>query len=168
VLQPDQQRAHQQFAAGNLVMEDIRQAIIEAERELEAAEKAVASKRSALMVLQKQLQDQLMKNVGGLKDVTLGGDKVKKPETEEERRARVRRRWRVLALKVKFGLGANVLAVKKRNLNDISTFIDQETEEATKEDQMDLEGKCMRKKADKRHFRRGGVRVGCAEGRDGF
>merc|ERR1712130_75546 len=101
-------------AAGNLVMEDIRQAIIEAERELEAAEKAVASKRSALMVLQKQLQDQLMKNVGGLKDVTLGGDKVKKPETEEERRARVRRRWRVLALKVKFGLGANVLAVNKR------------------------------------------------------
>ena len=117
----------------------------------------------------------------------------------------------MLALKVKFGLGANFLAVKKRNLNDITTFIDQETEvvnylcqhlclsenhktnqEATKEDQMDLEGKCMRKKVirfffsqvsyppiqvsyltsdiqtDKRHFRRGGVRVGCAEGRDGF
>ena len=71
----------------------------------------------------------------------------------------------MLALKVKFGLGANFLAVKKRNLNDITTFIDQETEvvnylcqhlclsenhktnqEATKEDQMDLEGKCMRKK----------------------
>merc|ERR1711962_1063569 len=52
--------------------------------------------------------------------------------------------------------------------SDISTFIDQETEEATKEDQMDLEGKCMRKKTDKRHFRRGGVRVGCTEGRDGF
>ena len=233
-----------------------------------------------MQVLQKQLQDQLMKNVGGLKvrtdsdintsnvekskyitwrvykeiqvdeinivfrqGVTIGGDKVKKPETEEERRARVRRRfftfwqfakniwpsksfysflkdrrcdvwwfrWRVLALKVKFGLGANFLAVKKRNLNDITTFIDQETEvvnylcqhlclsenhktnqEATKEDQMDLEGKCMRKKVirfffsqvsyppiqvsfltsdiqtDKRHFRRGGVRVGCAEGRDGF
>ena len=34
----------------------------------------------------------------------------------------------MLALKVKFGLGANVLAIKKRNLNDISTFIDQETE----------------------------------------
>merc|ERR1712198_48435 len=151
-----------------LEMEDIRQAIVEAERELEAAEKAVASKRNALMVLQKQLQDQLMKNVGGLKGVTPGSEKVKKPETDEERRARVRRRWRVLALKVKFGLGANFLAIKKRNLNDINTFIDQETEEATKEDQMDLEGKCMRKKTDKRHFRRGGVRVGCAQGRDGF
>ena len=32
-----------------LVMEDIRKAISEAERELEAAEKAVASKRNALM-----------------------------------------------------------------------------------------------------------------------
>merc|ERR1712212_1113641 len=170
--QPDQRRVHGEFTTGSetatLVMEDIRKAIIEAERELEAAEKAVASKRNALMVLQKQLQDQLVKNVGGLKAVTPGGDKVKKPETEEERRARVRRRWRVLALKVKFGLGANFLAIKKRNLNDINTFIDQETEEATKEDQMDLEGKCMRRKTDKRHFRRGGVRVGCAEGRDGF
>merc|ERR1712083_124919 len=151
-----------------LMMEDIREAFTEAERELEAAERAVTSKRAALMVLQKQLQDQLVKNVGGLKGVTAVGDKMKKPETEEERRSRVRRRWRVLALKVKFGLGANFLAIKKRNLNDISTFIDHETEEATKEDQMDLEGKCMRKKADKRHFRRGGVRVGCAEGRDGF
>merc|ERR1712209_304623 len=138
-----------------LTMEDIKKAISEAEKELEVAERLVASKRSALMVLQKQLQDQLVKNVGGLKAVTSGGDKVNRNETEEERRARVRRRWRVLAM-------------KKRNLNDISTFIDQETEEATKEDQMDLEGKCMRKKTDKRHFRRGGVRVGCTEGRDGF
>ena len=84
-------------------------------------------------------------------------------------------------MKVKFGLGANFLAVKKRNLNDITTFIDQETEvvnyyfdqhlkmrrhvcvhlandnhktiqEATKEDQMDLEGKCMRKKVIKDSF----------------
>ena len=31
-------------------------------------------------------------------------------------------------MKVKFGLGANFLAIKKRNLNDISTFIDHETE----------------------------------------
>merc|ERR1712107_971353 len=129
-----------------LTMEDIKKAIGEAEKELEVAERLVASKRSALMVLQKQLQDQLVKNVGGLKGVISGGDKVNRNETEDERRARVRRRWRVLALKVKFGLGANVLAIKKRNLSDISTFIDQDTEEATKEDQMDLEGKCMRKK----------------------
>ena len=52
--QSDQQRT-QQFNTGLeetatfLVMEDIRKAISEAERELEAAEKAVASKRNALM-----------------------------------------------------------------------------------------------------------------------
>ena len=37
-------------------------------------------------------------------------------------------RWRVLALKVRFGLGAAQLAVKKRNMNDITSFIDHETE----------------------------------------
>ena len=41
-------------------------------------------------------------------------------------------------------------------------------QEATKEDQMDMEGKCMRKKMDKRHFRRGGVMIGSLQGRDGF
>merc|ERR1719411_2486893 len=75
-----------------ITMEDIKKAIGEAEKELEVAERLVASKRSALMVLQKQLQDQLVKNVGGLKGVTSGGDKVNRNETEDERRARVRRR----------------------------------------------------------------------------
>merc|ERR1712034_63677 len=87
---------------------------------------------------------------------------------EETRRARVRRRWRILAMKVRFGLGASAMAVKARNLKDAASFIDKETEEASKEDQMDLEGKCTRIKKDKRHFRRGGVRVGCTQGRDAF
>ena len=41
-------------------------------------------------------------------------------------------------------------------------------QEASKEDQLDLEGKCHRKKADKRYFRRGGVAVGTVQGRDNF
>ena len=41
-------------------------------------------------------------------------------------------------------------------------------QEASKEDQLDLEGKCHRKKADKRFFRRGGVAVGTVQGRDNF
>merc|ERR1712240_850055 len=77
-----------------ITMEDIKKAIGEAEKELEVAEKLVASKRSALMVLQKQLQDQLVKNVGGLKGVTSGGDKVNRNETEDERRARVQKKIR--------------------------------------------------------------------------
>merc|ERR1711874_194062 len=123
------------------------------------------------MVLQKQLGESMMKTVGGLKvpvSSTPASQETKPVEDEDARRARVRRRWRVLALKVKFGLGASMLALKKRNLNDIDSFIDKESEEATVDDQMDLEGKCMRKTMDKRHFRRGGVRVGCVQGRDVF
>ena len=41
-------------------------------------------------------------------------------------------------------------------------------QEASKEDQLDLEGKCHRKKADKRFFRRDGVAVGTVQGRDNF
>ena len=41
-------------------------------------------------------------------------------------------------------------------------------QEATTEDQLDLEGKCKRQTRDKRFFRRGGVGVGCSQGRDGF
>merc|ERR1719419_1844269 len=93
-------------------------------------------------------------------------EKVKKPEPpkdEATRRAEVRRRWRILGMKIKFGLGAQAMAVKRRNLKDAESFIDKESEEACKEDQMDLEGKCMRKKMDKRHFRKGGIMVGSTQ-----
>ena len=49
-------------------------------------------------------------------------------EDEGARRARVRRRWRVLGMKIKFGLGAQALAVKRRNLLDATSFIDKESE----------------------------------------
>merc|ERR1739848_574880 len=95
-------------------------------------------------------------------------EKQAEPENEAQRKARVKRRWRMLAIKIKFGLGAQAMAVKRRNLQDASSFIDRESEEASKEDQMDLEGRCMRKARDKRTFRRGGVCVGSSQGRDGF
>merc|ERR1712058_198698 len=100
-----------------------------------------------LRFLQKQLQELVISGVGGLK-VSKEPVKVdyKPPENENdaERKARVRRRWRVLGMKIKFGLGAQAMAVKRRNLKDADSFIDKESEEATKEDQLDLEGKCMR------------------------
>ena len=49
-------------------------------------------------------------------------------EDEAARRARVRRRWRVLGMKIKFGLTAQAMAVKKRNMQDAASFIDKETE----------------------------------------
>merc|ERR1712240_866975 len=151
-------------------MEDLKAAVKEAERLLDLAEREVASRKVALKVLQKKLQDELIGSVGGLKGPSKSAETTKptEPEDEETRRARVRRRWRILAMKVRFGLGASAMAVKARNLKDAASFIDKETEEVSKEDQMDLEGKCARIKKDKRHFRRGGVRVGCSQGRDAF
>jgi len=153
------------------IMEDFKAAVKEAERLLDLAEREVASRKVALKVLQKKLQDELVSSVGGLKGPSTQGTVLQPPAPpvdEETRRANVRRRWRILAMKVRFGLGASAMAVKARNLKDAASFIDKETEEASKEDQMDLEGKCARIKKDKRHFRRGGVRVGCTQGRDGF
>merc|ERR550519_864106 len=134
-------------------MEDLKAAVKEAERLLDLAEREVASRKVALKVLQKKLQDELVSSVGGLK--VSSTEEAAPPVVVDEatRRANVRRRWRILAMKVRFGLGASAMAVKARNLKDAASFIDKETEEATKEDQMDLEGKCARMKKDKRHFR---------------
>merc|ERR1711970_57767 len=150
-------------------MDDLKASIVEAKKELVVAEQVVKAKRMRVEVLQKQLQSQLTRAVGGLKEAKPDTENnPSAPVDEETRRANVRRRWRVLGLKVKFGLAANLMAVKKRNLNDLNSFMDRDTEEATKEDQLDLEGRCARKKLDKRHFRRGGVCVGSTQGRDAF
>merc|ERR1712058_50416 len=105
-----------------------------------------------LRFLQKQLQELVISGVGGLK-VSKEPVKVayKPPENENEaeRKARVRRRWRVLGMKIKFGLGAQSLATKKRNLADASTFIEKESEEASKEDQLDLEANASERKQTK-------------------
>jgi hypothetical protein len=47
---------------------------------------------------------------------------------EATRKAEVRRRWRILGMKIKFGLGTQVMAVKRRNLKDADSFIDKESE----------------------------------------
>merc|ERR1712098_973092 len=152
-------------------MGTLKVSIQEAERDVDIAERHLKDSQLKLRFLQKQLQELVISGVGGLK-VSKEPVKVayKPPENENdsERKARVRRRWRVLGMKIKFGLGAQALATKKRNLADASTFIEKESEEASKEDQLDLEGKCFRKKADKRYFRRGGVAVGSTHGRDNF
>jgi hypothetical protein len=84
------------------------------------------------------------------------------------------RKWRVLGMKVRLGVGG-VAVTKRRDVSDAETFIIKESEvsvlrwnvfaklfifiqEACKEDQLDLEGKCMRKKKDKRFFCGGGLR----------
>merc|ERR1712121_92928 len=156
--------------AGQVDIEALKASIKEAERAVDLAERQVKNKKLLLNSLQKQLQDAVIGRVSGLK-IRQGGEKIKKPappKDEATRRAEVRRRWRILGMKIKFGLGTQAMAVKRRNLRDVESFIDKESEEATKEDQLDLEGKCMRKKMDKRHFRKGGVMIGSTQGRDAF
>jgi hypothetical protein len=114
-------------------VEALKASIKEAEKEVDLAERVVKNKKLHLQSLQKQLQDSLISRIGGLK---LGSkvEQVKKaadsPKDEAARKAEVRRRWRVLGMKIKFGLGTQALAVKKRNLKDAASFIDKESEVA--------------------------------------
>merc|ERR1711923_379774 len=126
-----------------------------AEREVDIAERHLKNKQLALQLLQNKIRDLIIADVKGLKTATEEASpatsKTAEPEDESARRERVRRRWRVLGMKIKFGLGAQAMALKQRNVKDASSFIDRETEEASKEDQLDLEGKCARKTRDKRY-----------------
>lgn len=85
-------------------------------------------------------------------------------ESVVKRKAEVRRKWRVLGMKVRVGVTANI--VRRRKINDASTFVDKETESVTKEDNLDLEGKCERKTVVKKRWRKAGILVGNMQGRD--
>lgn len=105
--------------------------ITEAEREVDIAERHLKNKKLYLQFLQNQLQDLIIADVRGVPTRQCGPATVRKPsepEDEAARKARVRRRWRVLAMKIKFGLGAQAMAMKRRNVADASSFIDKETE----------------------------------------
>ena len=81
--------------------------------------------------LQKQLQDAVIAGIGGIKLGSEVVEMVKKeapPKDEATRKAEVRRRWRILGMKIKFGLGTQAMAVKRRNLKDADSFIDKESE----------------------------------------
>merc|ERR1712032_202758 len=153
-------------------VEKIKILIQEAEKDVDIAERHLKDSQLRLTYLKNQLQECLISGVSGLKSVDQNNNvkepAYKPPENEDEASRKARVRWRVLGMKIKFGLVTQAMAVKRRNLQDASSFIDKESEEASKEDQLDLEGKCHRKKEDKRYFRRGGVAVGSVQGRDNF
>jgi len=83
---------------------------------------------------------------------------------KEKRRAEIRRKWRVLGMKVRVGITANI--VKRRKVNDAVSFMEKETEAVAKGDLLDMEGKCERKQLVKKRWRRGGVAVGFIRGLD--
>ena len=113
-------------------LQTLKTKITAAEREVDIAERHLKNKQLALQFLQNQLRDLIIADVKGLKVATKDVDhfikKPTEPEDEEARKERVRRRWRVLGMKIKFGLGAQAMALKQRNLKDASSFIDKETE----------------------------------------
>ena len=111
-------------------VEALKASIKEAERDVDLAERQLNDRKLRLHGLQKQLQDTIISGIGGLK-INNPLEQVKKaapPQDEAARKAAVRRRWRVLGMKIKFGLGAQTLAVKRRNMKDAESFIDKESE----------------------------------------
>ena len=111
-------------------IEALKASIKEAEREVDLAERQVKNKKLLLNSLKKQLQEAVISGVSGLK-IKQEEEKVKipaPPKDEATRRAEVRRRWRILGMKIKFGLGTQAMAVKRRNLRDVDSFIDKESE----------------------------------------
>ena len=111
-------------------VETLKLSIEQAEKEVDVAERHLKNSQLKLKYLQQQLQDLIISDVGGLKAASqvqvqeeAGGE-----EDEETRKSRVKRRWRILGMKIKFGLGAQALATKRRNIQDASSFIDRESE----------------------------------------
>ena len=113
-------------------LQTLKTSITAAEKEVDIAERHLKDKQLALQFLQNQLQDLIIADVNGLKistkDTGPFTSKTTEPEDESARKERVRRRWRVLGMKIKFGLGAQAMALKHRNMKDSSSFIDKETE----------------------------------------
>ena len=111
--------------------EALKASIKEAERAVDLAEREVKNRKLHLHSLQKQLQDAVIAGIGGIKLGSEVVEMVKKPappKDEATRKAEVRRRWRILGMKIKFGLGTQAMAVKRRNLKDADSFIDKESE----------------------------------------
>ena len=111
--------------------ETLKASIKEAERAVDLAEREVKNRKLHLHSLQKQLQDAVIAGIGGIKLGAEVVETVKKPappKDEATRKAEVRKRWRILGIKIKFGLGTQAMAVKRRNLKDADSFIDKESE----------------------------------------
>jgi len=132
----------------------------EAKRMLLQAQKEVKIKEDKVIELEKRLAEVLERS-------SAQSQPLKKEDiSEEERRAAVRRRWRILGMKVRIGISANI--VKKRKINDPNSFIVKETEAVKKADELDLEGACKRKTKVRGKWRRAGFGAGITLGKDNF
>merc|ERR1712013_243162 len=111
------------MGTGQVDIEALKASIKEAEREVDLAERQVKNKKLLLNSLKKQLQDAVISGVSGLK-VKQEEENVKvktpaPPKDEATRRAEVRRRWRILGMKIKFGL--EILKLYDKNNDNTMT-----------------------------------------------
>merc|ERR1719397_1363043 len=74
----------------------------------------------------------------------------------------IKKKWRVLGLKVRVGVTPAV--ERQRKVNDPNSFMEKEFVDVKKEEDMDLEGNCSRKKTIRKKWRKSGIRVGCTQG----
>jgi len=151
--------------------------LAEAVKLLVQAENEVKIKQQKVAELQKRLKEVKLKekeakearNPKKLAEADKAQEEISKTpeksaEDELKRKAEIRRKWRILGMKVRVGVTANI--VRRRKMNDADSFLDKETDTVTKEDNLDLEGKCEQKKTVKSKWRRGGILVGAVQGRD--
>lgn len=132
----------------------------EAKRVLAQAQKEMKIKEDRVVDLEKRLAEVIERSSTAVQP------KPKEQVSEEERRALVRRRWRILGMKVRIGISANI--VKKRKVNDPNSFVVKETEAVKKEDELDLEGACKRKTKVRGKWRKAGFGAGIVQGRDNW
>lgn len=133
----------------------------EAVKLLKQAENEVKVRQLKVKEIQKKLEEVKLNEK---KEMEAKKRQELSPEEELKRRAAVRRKWRILGMKVRVGITANI--VRRRKINDANSFLDKETEAVTKEDNLDLEGKCEQKKVVKSKWRKGGTLPGITQGRD--
>eukprot|EP00088_Acartia_fossae_P066331 TRINITY_DN8216_c0_g2_i2.p1 TRINITY_DN8216_c0_g2~~TRINITY_DN8216_c0_g2_i2.p1 ORF type:complete len:218 (-),score=71.21 TRINITY_DN8216_c0_g2_i2:513-1166(-) len=129
----------------------------EAKRLLFQAQKEVKQREERVLELEKRLATVVETNKNK-------NQEKPKTQTEDERRAMIRRRWRILGMKVRVGITANI--VKRRKMNDPNSFVVKDTEVVRKEDELDLEGACKRKAKIRSKWRKAGFGAGITQGRD--
>jgi len=139
--------------------------LAEAVKILKLAENEVKVRQQKVLELQKRIE-QAKREEKERKRAQWKNMEAEQPLSEEEkkRKAAIRRKWRVLGMKVRVGITANI--VRRRKINDANSFIERESEKVAKEDSLDLEGKCEQKKAVKSKWRKGGTLIGSTQGRD--
>jgi len=127
------------------------------------AEREVTIRKNKVVELQGKLASLLQSQ--STKD-TNSDEKSANKDTTSQKSKEIRRKWRILGAKVRVGVTTAV--VRRRNLNDANTFLDRETQEASKEDKLDLEGNTDRQSEVKKKWRRAGGAVGLnlLQGRD--